>query len=332
MISLTCTSCQAVLLIDDAFVGGVCRCQHCGAIQTVPSHLKAGATRKKVKTQKTLYRKSVRDEAGGVPSSGLDELAQVVTSSGLSSARLEELRDVAPGRKRNRKMPLLLVGGAVMAMLVVVGTIWFASRPTKLQAGGSEAAPAPVIGHAVPVPAAAVLPNFLGVKLEAPTVIYLLDRGNGTQAMFSSLLEAAYKSAGSLGSERKFQILFWDNQTSDEAYPRTGPTFATPGNIEAARRALDAVIAQGQSDIGPPLQKAMDANPSIIVIATGKGASLDNDFAEQVLAMARGRSIPIHTFDLGATTINKALETISNRTGGHASVVSEADLRNFVRN
>ena len=40
MISLTCTSCKKVLQIDDAFAGGVCRCQYCGTIQTVPASLK----------------------------------------------------------------------------------------------------------------------------------------------------------------------------------------------------------------------------------------------------------------------------------------------------
>src|SRR5215217_6168635 len=45
MISLTCTNCRTVLTIDDAFAGGVCRCQHCGTIQTVPTHLKGSANR-----------------------------------------------------------------------------------------------------------------------------------------------------------------------------------------------------------------------------------------------------------------------------------------------
>jgi hypothetical protein len=40
MIELTCTKCQTVLTLDDAFAGGVCRCKQCGAIQTVPSRLK----------------------------------------------------------------------------------------------------------------------------------------------------------------------------------------------------------------------------------------------------------------------------------------------------
>src|SRR5438046_3044513 len=109
MISLTCTNCRTLLQIDDAFAGGVCRCQHCGAIQTVPSHLKqktvapAVAAAKKPKAAKTLYSRTGAGHGGaGVgdtgPSSGLDELAQVVASSGLSSRRLRS-KTVEPTRK-----------------------------------------------------------------------------------------------------------------------------------------------------------------------------------------------------------------------------------------
>ena len=44
MITLTCNQCQAHLEMDDAFAGGVCRCQYCGTIQHVPSQLKRRAS------------------------------------------------------------------------------------------------------------------------------------------------------------------------------------------------------------------------------------------------------------------------------------------------
>jgi hypothetical protein len=43
MIRIGCTHCKAILTVDDAFAGGVCRCQHCGTIQVVPAHLKNSA-------------------------------------------------------------------------------------------------------------------------------------------------------------------------------------------------------------------------------------------------------------------------------------------------
>lgn len=36
MIRLSCAQCGHMLEIDAAFAGGVCRCQSCGTIQTVP--------------------------------------------------------------------------------------------------------------------------------------------------------------------------------------------------------------------------------------------------------------------------------------------------------
>ncbi len=56
MLSLPCTQCHAVLTIDEAFAGGVCRCQHCGTIQTVPAHLKQGSKATNTTPAKTLYR------------------------------------------------------------------------------------------------------------------------------------------------------------------------------------------------------------------------------------------------------------------------------------
>lgn len=92
MIRLTCTSCKATLEMDEAFAGGVCRCQHCGTIQTVPSHLKnaapAGPYPQPVKAAKSLYQGRAATGLGSSPSSGLDDLADVVASSGLSNSNL----------------------------------------------------------------------------------------------------------------------------------------------------------------------------------------------------------------------------------------------------
>src|SRR3954464_7782604 len=85
MISLTCTNCQTTLSIDDAFAGGVCRCQHCGTIQTVPSRRKAGAataTAEKPPATKTLYRNDREPAASSNGSGSLDEPADAAHSSG----------------------------------------------------------------------------------------------------------------------------------------------------------------------------------------------------------------------------------------------------------
>src|SRR5580692_4106968 len=91
MIRITCTSCKNVLEMDDAFAGGVCRCQHCGTIQTVPAKgAMAGSAVGAGKSSKTLFQKKSH---GMVAGSGLDDLADIVASSGLSSKRLRQKPD-----------------------------------------------------------------------------------------------------------------------------------------------------------------------------------------------------------------------------------------------
>src|SRR5512132_1524014 len=94
MLSLTCTNCKAVLEIDDAFAGGVCRCQHCGTIQTVPASLKRSGTKSgtpQPAMAKTLYQKKPRAPGEvGRSGSGLEALADSVgASSGLARSALK---------------------------------------------------------------------------------------------------------------------------------------------------------------------------------------------------------------------------------------------------
>ena len=129
MISLTCTSCKRVLEIDDAFAGGVCRCQYCGTIQTVPASLKtegravAPAT---PQAAKTLYQRKGRAASGSQPGagSGLDDLADAVaSSSGLARGALRTRAPTPtppPPPKRDIKKPLIAVIGGLVVIIIVL--------------------------------------------------------------------------------------------------------------------------------------------------------------------------------------------------------------------
>lgn len=104
MIRLTCTNCKNVLEMDDAFAGGACRCIHCRTIQTVPKHLKgnggpgpapgAGPSATAVSdlgSSMTLFQ-----AAAGRASSGVESLADVAASSGLSRAGLRRTPEALP--------------------------------------------------------------------------------------------------------------------------------------------------------------------------------------------------------------------------------------------
>ena len=101
MISLSCTHCQRVLTIDEAFAGGVCRCQHCGTIQTVPVHLKNGEMDKPGAGGKSLY-KHPRTGAGAAAGdsqvgTGLANLQDETKPSPKPAKRDRAPRAAVPG-------------------------------------------------------------------------------------------------------------------------------------------------------------------------------------------------------------------------------------------
>lgn len=335
MIRIACTNCKTVLSIDDAFAGGVCRCQHCGTIQTVPAHVKDRAGVRVTGEQPVTGSKAIYHRGGKTtdPSdTSLDELAGVVASSGLSGSGLSSRRltrppsvgAVAGAAGGGRNMTMIFAGVGTVILVLVIVILWLVMRSSSSPAPTAEASG----GAAGQSPAVTSGPNFCGIKLDAPSVIYVLDRGSGTKELFGGLKEAALKSAATLGSQRKFQVVFWNNGT-DAAYPEASTTYATKQNVEAAQRGIDDVYAFGASDAKPAMQKAMARDPSAIVIATAKGYDLDDAWAAEMLAVRGSSAVKIHALDLGTGGQSVALKSLATKTGGQYRQVTAAELSAF---
>lgn len=339
MISLTCTNCQTVLTIDDAFAGGVCRCQHCGTIQTVPSHLKrrraaapgASAEQAAPASGRTLYQKRPRPTPGS--GTGLEDLAEAVSGSGIGSGGLTSSQFGSSAATAATKVPaaphrqwLPIAAGAGIALVAAAALViwWLTARPSPPTPYPAAQTPAAPSGAGEVVSAG---PNFCGVTLDGPVVIYVLDRGNATRDVFDLLKEATYKSIQSLGTERKFQVVFWNNGT-DESYPTGLPAYARGDNLSACRRAMEDTTAFGQSDVTSALTKAIANKASVIVLATGKGLELDSSFIDHVMDIRKGSPAKIHTFALGDAE-SPVLKELAQKTGGEYKTVSPALLRSY---
>jgi hypothetical protein len=320
MIRIACTNCKTVLSIDDAFAGGVCRCQHCGTIQTVPSS-KSGSMGQAVGAQKAIYRGAKSDSAS------LDDLAEIVASSGLSGSGLTSRRLTKPPAPAAQKsmLPIFIGAGAVILLLLIV-IIWLVIRPASPPA----ATPPNTTSTLQPTIAQ---PNICGIPLDVSSVVYVLDRGSATQEYFAALKDATIKSATSLGSNRKFQIIFWANGSDDAdpmSYPQDSTTYATADNVAAAQRAIDDIYASGASDAKPAVRKAMLHNPDVIVIATAKGYALDDAWTQSILEL-RGRApTKIDILNLGSDNSSSAiLKSLSDKTDGTYHDVDSNMLRTF---
>jgi hypothetical protein len=351
MIQLTCTHCQTVLSIDDAFAGGVCRCQHCGTIQTVPSHLKNGdavnagvsEARTGATGPKALYQShrvaGRSDETGS--GTGLEDLADVVASSGLGDSRLSSS---ARGRKSKRRasvdaavaapvprsqMPMILmIAGAALALAIGVTIWWLAAASGKRSAQTAQTSGGVIAGgdaNAGAVTAAITGPQFCGVPLSGSSIVFLLDRGDSAKDVFDAMKEATYKSIASLGSDHKFQVLLWDNKTGDAGYPSGTTTYATSENLDACRKALDDVTAEHQSSIQGPLTQAVSEGPDAIVIVTAKGFELDDAFVSSVQGIVQSNPIKLYTLSL--RTESSALETLAKKSGGTYKCLTDGALK-----
>jgi hypothetical protein len=346
MITLTCTKCQTVMEMDDAFAGGVCRCQHCGTIQTVPSHLKrspAGGTPAKSGKQKALY-SGGRGSSSGVPSSGLDDLANAVASSGLSSGLANQPRgsrpttvDYAkPGTVKPPASKLPLVVGLVVLLAAVGAGAYFLLKPaapTPPVPGGSG--PGVIATPGANDPAIAG-PQFVGIPLDYGRVVFVIDRGQAGIATFDALKVALFDAVTSLGPQREFQVLFWTpNWTPngapnvDEfAYPKGSTARGNPDRVAGLRKHLEDVMAVGSTDPGPALKAAAARNPDAIVITTAKADQLGDPFVKLVAAAVKGKPVVVHTVDLSSDGGGRpVLEAVAKAGGGKYVHVPPSKLK-----
>ncbi|MCS7034178.1 MAG: VWA domain-containing protein [Phycisphaerae bacterium] len=330
MISVVCTKCRANLQIDDAFAGSACRCHHCGTIQTVPG--KSRAVAPTAVAARTLY----SHDSPVLPSgTGLDELADAVASSGLH----QQLTARKPTGRTPPTVPLAWVVAAGAAVgVIILGLIILLlhqtrGEPAKSGTDAIAAAPGPKTASGSDRRAVSSLaaPQFLDIPLPETTVIYLIDRGSSARESLGHTQAAVMRSIRSLGTDRRFQIVFWDNGQPEWAYPPAGPGFATPQAISSAERALEGVVAFGRSDALGPLSRVLAARPEVIVLITAKGWELDESFVRSMQAAWEGFSTRIHTISVGSAE-SEALQEVARLTGGRYRPTTPGELRDFAEN
>jgi hypothetical protein len=360
MIQITCSKCQVVLTIDDAFAGGVCRCQFCGTIQTVPRELKAHGS---PAAGRALMSKPTLKLPDQVPS--LDDLEQVVasssgltgtslsgtgltgtalvgstlTGSGLAATGLAEAtlaHAVAapppPAPKPQliftTKHALLLCVWSLGMFLLGMLVTWLIMRASSDNSPTRDHSRADSLILSRPTKSQPpAKPNFMGLSLKGPTVIYLLDRGEESASVFDSIKVATTDSAETLGDQIAFQVIFWETDRV-LIWPPEGTTPAVKKNVNACRNVLADIRSSGQSRIGPALSRALLAKPAEIVLATGQ-SGLGDEFVHTVLAARKNPNLRIHAVCFGDHGSPVPLKAIADQTGGQFRAIPTADLPLF---
>lgn len=329
MIELTCANCRNTLEIDDAFAGGVCRCQYCGTIQTVPKKIgrpQGGSISQSVTESgepKALYQVKSRAGISSVPS-GLEELAEVVHSSGLSSGLMNRdprtITTATPAQqKASQRISLIafIIGFSVVAILCLMAVILVFSSSSKPETSSSDSS----------TPESSSNPSFHNTNLVSEKVAYVVDRGDATAVYFASIKKLLIKSVSSLGPDRRFSVCLWNNGTED-VYPLSGGmAYATADEIRKLARWLDEVSLGRATTVESALQQAVRQNPGEIVLVTAKSDQLAlTDFATEVLNLVKGKPVRVHGFSIGDSPSDDPLKRIAAESGGKFVHITRSNL------
>jgi len=348
MIELSCGNCGQTLRVDDAFAGGVCRCNNCGTIQTVPSESRvadnAGSNGQPAGSpaSRPLYRREDQDDQ----TSGLDELADVVASSGAMSSGLSRAsrqgrggrrgrsasssraslgnhvdRRPAPPPDANRKLRIAIAAAALFGTAAILLAILLVRQPEP--AAMAEEGPTSLLGD-VELPGAAS---------------FAIDTGSATADLFRPASLLAVETARQLPAGGRYQLILWpaerlgDERLEASALPARQLRPATQASLDAVVERLRDVEVGGSTRAGPAVTLALEAGTEAIVLMTGNTAFLPERFADDVIAAwnAAGAGAPIHTVALGTDEVPDALADVAERTGGTARAVTRPDIRRLRR-
>ena len=337
MILLECSNCGQTLNVDDAFAGGVCRCRHCGTIQTVPADAPrvdeavaaagghAVEAAPVVAGSRPLYRRE--EQRNDAQSSGLDDLADAVLSSGMLSSGLSrgnrgphkqkaKARPVGRNRAANagpdRRVILLI---ALVALLVIV-------------AGGLALA---LLGRDESEPADEPAALF-GLPLEG-SVAFVVDRGRASADAFEETADLVLQAIDTLPAGADFQVILWERPDLD------GRPVALPGRrmravSTAARsdvqRGLDEAITGGTTEADAAFALAVANRAGTIVVITGKGRDLLAGWADRLLAARDAdTSSVVHVLAIDPEAGGDAgeLRRLAEVTGGSFRGVTVDDVR-----
>lgn len=341
MIILDCSNCGQTLEIDDAFAGGVCRCRHCGTIQTVPvdgEHMPSstGTTTSTSKGAVPLYRREEQHEDG---TSGLDELADVVASSGSLSSGLyrtsrsrtrkgrgadEAARDRSAGSRgrppADRRLIFTIGLAAILAVIAAILAIILLTDASETDGASPEATNQP--------PA-----EFLDLPL-GRSVAFVVDRGQNSATVFGVVNDLILETIVQMPLGSEFQIIYWlrpevDAQGDPPTVPSRAMRTVSPVSLSEARRKIDEIDTGGSTIALPAVEVALRSRADTIVLITGKGQDLPNGFADEILRRRGDEPVAIHTLAVGNTSdgADAPLHRLAEKTGGEFRALSMPALQ-----
>jgi hypothetical protein len=335
-VRIRCDGCGKQIAVDEAFVGGVCRCPYCTALVHIEGRV--AADREGARPQ-APEREGARPETLGrrpapppvetlIPPRSQEELA-------ARAARQHHVPTASPVKVWGMVaiiMAALLVAIVTVAIVLAVRSGQF-GRPDQPKKPDKPLGDQPAVKPVSPPPPPATKPApeepagpaaVAGDIMIDPPVIYCIEAGPGKPRQRSGVMVLLTDSIRTLGTKGRFDVAACCGgkaQFLDGVLYRKGGSRAAA----AAEKFLAGLPATGAVPMADAIRQAVKSKPATVVVLAWSAFD-PGDAAGQ----AKADGVKIVTVGVMAeAAAAQALRQLADRTGGQCRILDEQEMKAF---
>lgn len=319
-LQVQCKSCGRILVLNDAFAGGRCRCQHCRTVTAVPN------SRESIPTESTR-RPSRPLLIGELPTQPLQTaLSPIAAKASLAKSNSKGRRIVTLGR----------VSGALGILAIIIGlpAAYFALRgntaPTIHQSiaradAENKADHSNLKGTDLALATADPLTTYFGLPVEGEIIGYVVD-GDATMSSYIdrvAMLTNGVTSCFVPGSKRYgiAQVFGENGQSLVE-------TAEPVGDLDGSRLTLGTRTSNGRTDLSRGLTAVSGWYADQVFLVMSK--SVKPDELQKLASTAEQTGAIVNVVALGEAAKQPQLAEVAAATRGKYIPVSDDMLTDLV--
>ncbi len=313
-VKIRCDECHKRISIDEAFIGGVCRCPYCKAIvPVVDDGMPSGGP---VERAETPTEPSLPDESAGTASMQATPTAAPIKLQGVLTIVILLLL-------------LAMIAGGIYMFVAYVNREKDEPSDSKATDSSQEYVNGDTDGTVVaaqenPFEVKPDAGEIAGIKLDSP-VIYIIDGGSSMQEMFDYAISMARVSILSLRSDQKFSLMVLIGEKCN-VLPGGNQQGGKAGDAAAREFLLGLSSPFGATDLEGAIKTAISQKPGMIVVLARK--PLDN--AKALAAQAKAAGVRVATISLDADSeVDDSFAELASGSGGESAKYSFSKLQTF---
>ncbi len=314
-IKIRCDECRKKISIDEAFIGGVCRCPYCKAIvPVVGDGMPPAEPVVRAETPGEVSRPA-EPSAPGVPSEHGHRVVPTATP-----VKLQGIATIVM-----LILLLAMIAAGVYMFIAYMNRDEDKKKPAKtaesyelIEDGGDVE----VVAPSNPFEVRADAGDVAGIKLDSP-VVYIIDGGSSMREMFDYAIGITRASIRSLRGDQKFTLMVPIGEKCNVL-----PGGNQPGGKAGDKAAMDFLVELpgpiGATDLEGVIKTAISQKPGVIVLIGRK--PLDN--AKSLAEQAKAAGVRVVAISLDADSeVDESFAELASGSSGDSVKFSFSDLQ-----